>query len=128
MRKILRRGAKAQTAAGSFFCGKRIDYGKRRGGKVMESKETKAGKETNDAVALTLTGQKQISLSGVKKVDEFTAESIILTLPDGRLFLSGKELKVIGFSEKEGTFSAAGLVESIRFGTKKVSLMKRIFK
>ncbi len=85
-------------------------------------------KETNDFVTLSLTGQKRISLTGVKKVDEFTAESIVLTLPDGRLFLSGKDLKVIDFSEKDGTFSAAGLVENIRFGTKKVSLMKRIFK
>ncbi len=85
-------------------------------------------KETNDLVTLSLVGQKQISLTGVKKVDEFTAESIALTLPEGRLLLTGKELKVIHFSEKEGAFSAAGLVENIRFGAKKVSLAKRIFK
>ena len=41
--------------------------------------------------------QKKISLTAVESVDAFSAQQIVLTLQNGRAFIAGDDLKIVGF-------------------------------
>ena len=78
---------------------------------------------------LTLSSQKQITVTAVKQVITVTDEKIILQLLSGVfLTLSGKNLKLGNFSASTGAFSASGSFFSVKYGQEKTSFVKRILK
>ncbi len=77
---------------------------------------------------LTLEGRKRLTLSLVDSVDGFSEESINLTIKGIKLKIVGEKLKIINFNKASGSFSCDGTVNEIKFGHKKVPLLKKIFK
>ena len=65
---------------------------------------------------LTLENREQLRLSGVEGVDAFSDRTIRLTVCGEKLLIEGEKLKILAFSEESGTFSAAGEVNSLKYG------------
>ena len=71
--------------------------------------------------------QKKISLTAVESVDAFSAQQIVLTLQNGRAFIAGDDLKIVGFSKANGSFSAVGKIAGVRFSAKREKLVRKLF-
>ncbi len=71
--------------------------------------------------------QKKISLTAVESVDAFSDRQIVLTLENGRAFIAGEELKIVGFSKSEGSFSAVGKIAGVRFCSRREKLVRKLF-
>ncbi len=65
-----------------------------------------------------LEQRKNISITGVDTVKSFSPTRIELALSGGKekLLLVGSELKIVGFSKTNGTFTATGKVQSVKYG------------
>ena len=70
--------------------------------------------------------QKKISLTAVESVDSFSARQIVLTLENGRAFIAGEDLKIVGFSKADGSFSAVGKIEGLRFSPRGAKLIRKL--
>lgn len=68
--------------------------------------------------SLTIEQRKNLTASGVESVKAFSETRIELELSGSktRLSITGTGLKISGFSKSNGTFSATGTVESVRYG------------
>ena len=77
--------------------------------------------------SLTIEQRKSISVSGVDSVKSFSESKIELSLLGGntRLIVTGSGLKITGFSKTNGTFTATGTIESVRYGG---SLRSKLFR
>lgn len=66
-------------------------------------------------------------MSGVDSVKSFSSTRIELVLVENKLRLTiiGENLKISGFSKTSGSFTATGLVESVKYGG---GLKSRIFR
>lgn len=67
---------------------------------------------------LSIEQRKSVSVTGVESVKAFSETKIELALSGSttRLTITGTSLKITGFSKSNGTFTAAGTVESVRYG------------
>lgn len=78
--------------------------------------------------------RKNITISGVKKVDSFDAEEFLIDSVMGYIVLKGSNLELIKLDTKEGVVMIKGLVNSINYvnDTKKKekdnSIINRLFK
>ena len=63
-----------------------------------------------------MENREQLHLSGVERVDAFSDRTIRLTVCGEKLLIEGEKLKILAFSEESGTFSAAGEVNSLKYG------------
>ena len=71
--------------------------------------------------------RKNIQVSGVDSVSAFSEVKIVLALVGGeRLTVIGTDLKILGFSKTNGSFSAEGTVVSVAYGGK--SFVAKLFK
>ena len=68
--------------------------------------------------SLTVEQRKSVMVSGVESVKSFSENRIELELSGSktRLTITGTGLKISGFSKANGSFSATGTVESVRYG------------
>lgn len=64
---------------------------------------------------LTIEQQKKITLTGVKSVTSFSPQQINLMLSEGKLIITGNNLKVTSFSKSSGTFSADGEIAGVKY-------------
>ena len=77
--------------------------------------------------SVVLEQKKNLTVSGVDSVSSFSEAKIVLTLIGGeRMSIIGSELKIVGFSKTNGSFTAEGTVLGISYGGK--SLVSKIFK
>ena len=77
--------------------------------------------------SVILEQKKNLTVSGVDSVSSFSEAKIVLTLIGGeRMSIIGSELKIVGFSKTNGSFTAEGTVLGISYGGK--SLVSKIFK
>ena len=77
--------------------------------------------------SVVLEQKKNLTVSGVDSVSSFSEAKIVLTLIGGeRMNIIGSELKIVGFSKTNGSFTAEGTVLGISYGGK--SLVSKIFK
>ena len=67
---------------------------------------------------LSVEQRKSISVTGVESVKSFSENRIELALlgSNVRLSVLGSSLKITGFSKTNGTFTAVGNVEGVRYG------------
>ena len=76
---------------------------------------------------LIIDNQKSVSVTDVDSVLSFNENKITLRLlGTGKLVVTGNGLKIVGFSEAEGTFLATGEVTGVTYGGK--SLAQKLFK
>ena len=85
-------------------------------------------KTDNGATMVTVAGQKRLTLSGALSVDGFSETEITLTLPEGRLLVTGETLRISDFTKESGSLTAEGKILSLRFATKKEPLLKKLLK
>lgn len=63
--------------------------------------------------------KKSISICGVESVSAFSWAKIALTLLGGeKMYIAGSDLKIVGFSKTNGTFTAEGNISGISYGGK----------
>ena len=76
---------------------------------------------------LSIEQRKNIVVGGVESVKSFSSTRIELVLCENkmRMTITGENLKISGFSKTNGTFTATGTVESVKYGG---GLKSRIFK
>ena len=65
---------------------------------------------------LTLEDRRKISLTGVESVDAFSDNCIRLTVSGVKLTVTGSKFQLLAFSEGNGSFSAVGVVDALRYG------------
>ena len=77
--------------------------------------------------SLTIDQRKSVAISGVESVSAFSEVKIALTLLGGeKLHIAGTDLKIIGFSKSNGTFTAEGTISGVSYGGK--SFAAKLFK
>ena len=77
--------------------------------------------------SLVLEQRKNLTINGVESVASFSEVKITLRLLGGeRLQIVGLNLKIIGFSKTNGTFTAEGGVTGISYGGK--SFASKLFR
>lgn len=83
--------------------------------------------QENNNHSIQIEQRKKISISAVESVVSFSEVKIVLALVGGeRLTVIGTDLKIIGFSKTNGSFSAEGTVVSVAYGGK--SFVAKLFK
>ncbi len=83
--------------------------------------------QENQKHSIVIDQRKNLTISGVESVIAFSEVKITLSLLDGeRMHIVGTDLKIVGFSKTNGTFSAEGTIISVAYGGK--SLAAKIFK
>ena len=77
--------------------------------------------------SLTIDQRKSVAISGVESVSAFSEVKIALILLGGeKLHIAGTDLKIIGFSKSNGTFTAEGTISGVSYGGK--SFAAKLFK
>lgn len=83
--------------------------------------------QENNNHSIQIEQRKNISVSAVESVVAFSEVKIVLSLQGGeRLTIIGTDLKILGFSKSNGSFSAEGTVVSVMYGGK--SFVSKLFK
>ena len=76
---------------------------------------------------LIIEQRKNIKASGVESVVAFSEVKIILRLHGGeKLFVIGSNLKITGFAQSQGEFTAEGEINGVSYSGKPV--LSRLFK
>ncbi len=78
--------------------------------------------------SISLESRKKCSLLGVIKVLSYGEEELRLSTSDGKLAITGKNLKIESFDEQSGSLSLSGEIDAIKYSVQKPPLLKRIFK
>jgi sporulation protein YabP len=78
----------------------------------------------------TLNIGKKITITGVVNVESFDEKSILLTLSDNLLTITGLDFFIDNFSVEEGTLTVTGTVAEIKYSKtrEKVSFLKKLIK
>ena len=84
---------------------------------------------------LNLIDRKNVSVSGVKKVDSFDAEEFLIESVMGYIVLKGEGLEMLKLDTREGVVTIKGYVNSINYVDDKTnkkdkdnSIISRLFK
>lgn len=79
--------------------------------------------------SFTLENKTRISVTAVSEVTAFSDKEIKLKLKDNTLLaISGVNLKISCFDNKNATFLASGQVEGVRYRGVGENLVKKVFK
>lgn len=76
----------------------------------------------------TLEGRKRLTITGVNSVDGFSEKELKLTVNGTKVEIKGENIKITAYNNISGNFTADGKFMEIKFGAKKVPILKRIFK
>ena len=82
-----------------------------------------------------LVDRKNLTISGVKKVDSFDAEEFLIDSVMGYIVLKGEGLELIKLDTREGVVTIKGMINSINYvdeltnkKNKENSIINRLFK
>ena len=82
-----------------------------------------------------LIDRKNVSISGVKKIDSFDAEEFLIESVMGYIVLKGEGLELLKLDTREGVVTIKGLVHSLSYAdettskkSKENSIVSRLFK
>lgn len=78
--------------------------------------------------SLTLENRLKCAMTGIKEVLSYSPGEIALSSDGGRLTVTGENLKITKYNERDGSLAFTGKVSAIRYDAKKVPVLKRIFK
>ena len=90
--------------------------------------------ENNLNHIITITERKQVSITGVKKIENFDSEQFLLETIMGFMVIKGSELELVKLDTLQGNVSIKGNVSGINYveeNTKKnkeESIFNRLFK
>ena len=77
-----------------------------------------------------MEGRKNLRISGVKDIDNFTESRIVLSTVMGELVIKGEELHVISLDAETGDFSMTGKINGLAYNRHSVldSPVKKLFR
>ena len=84
--------------------------------------------ENSTPHGVNIEQQRRVTATAIDSVDAFSDRQIILSFSGGRIVISGSGMKITGFSQSSGNFSAQGEITGVRYIRKGVSLAKKLFK
>ena len=89
--------------------------------------------EENTNHNITIQDRKNITISGVKKIENFDKEEFLLETTMGYLLITGKELELIKLDTNIGNISIRGMINSFNYTEskkkqKEESLLAKLFK
>ena len=89
--------------------------------------------EENTNHNITIQDRKNITISGVKKIENFDKEEFLLETSMGYLLITGKELELIKLDTNIGNISIRGMINSFNYTEskkkqKEESLLTKLFK
>ena len=78
---------------------------------------------------VSIESRARISISGVMEVNSFSDREITLKLKDNkRIVIMGNNLKILSFDNKNGNFTAQGLVDELKYKDAQEKFIKKVFK
>lgn len=77
---------------------------------------------------LTIENRKRLSASGIEGVRDFSPASFTLIYGEGRIIVSGTDMKITAFSKQTGAFAAVGNFTAVKYAAKGESFAKKLFK
>ncbi len=77
---------------------------------------------------IVLDARKRLTMSGVSSVDGFSEQVINLTVAGSKVKIVGENIKITSFNKGTGNLTADGCFTEIKYSTKKLPLLKRLFK
>lgn len=80
------------------------------------------------AHGVTLESRRLGTLTGIKEVIAYSDEQLLLDTAEGRLTITGKELKIGRFSSSSGELTYSGETNMLKYSVPSVPILKRIFK
>lgn len=89
--------------------------------------------EENTNHNITIQDRKNITISGIKKIENFDKEEFLLETTMGYLLITGKELELIKLDTNIGNISIRGMINSFNYTEskkkqKEESLLAKLFK
>ncbi len=79
--------------------------------------------------SIVVENKSRINITSVSEVTAFSDKEIKLKLKDNTvLFIFGSALKISCFDNKNGTFTALGSIENIKYKDAQDNLIKKVFK
>lgn len=89
--------------------------------------------EENTNHNITIQDRKNITISGIKKIENFDKEEFLLETSMGYLLITGKELELIKLDTNIGNISIRGMINSFNYTEskkkqKEESLLTKLFK
>lgn len=89
--------------------------------------------EENTNHNITIQDRKNITITGVKKIENFDKEEFLLETTMGYLLITGKELELIKLDTNIGNISIRGMINSFNYTEnkkkqKEESLLTKLFK
>ena len=84
--------------------------------------------EQNNLHSISVEQCKKVTATAISSVDAFSPSQIVLAYENGKIAISGSNLKIINFSTPTGNFCATGTVTAIKYMAKGVSLRQKLFK
>lgn len=97
----------------------------------MDNKQTDKVLMLNNNI--TVTERKNITISGITKIDSFDSEEFILETNLGPIGVKGRELEIIKLDTYDGTIIIKGIIDGFSYldvneKQKKESVITRLFK
>ncbi len=89
--------------------------------------------EENTNHNITIVDRKSITISGVKKIENFDKEEFLIETSMGYLLITGKDLELIKLDTNAGNISIRGMINSFNYTEakkkqKEESLLAKLFK
>lgn len=84
--------------------------------------------EELNSYVLTIEDRQKLSLSGVSSVDGFSSNQINVSLKSCKVVILGENLKIVNFSKSNGSFSAIGTINSIKYLSSSDKFIKKLFR
>ncbi len=90
--------------------------------------------ETNLSHSININGRKNISISGVKKIESFDNEEFLLETVMGYIVVKGESLEIIKLDTMQGNISikgriiSLGYIENSRKKEKNEGIINKLFK
>ncbi len=83
----------------------------------------------NISHTLIIENKSKINLTSVLEVLAFSDKEIKLKLKDNTIIIVlGSLLRITCFDNKSGSFTAQGVIESVKYKPKEESVLKKVFK
>lgn len=82
---------------------------------------------------ITMLDRKNLSITGVKKIDNFNTDEFLISTTMGYLSITGKDLELIKLDTDKGNISIRGLINSFNYkenikNKKEESILTKLFK
>ncbi|MBO5327805.1 MAG: YabP/YqfC family sporulation protein [Clostridia bacterium] len=84
--------------------------------------------QNNSTHVLTVEQCKKITATDIESVNAFSSQQIVLTYSQGKIVVSGANLKIINFSKATGAFCAVGEISGVKYGVKNAKLIQKLLK